>query len=303
LPVLVNYTGDELLSSWLRRTAQLYEVSPQGLLIHFGITPPDPLRLIDFALPTEVQTRLHWCLRTNVQRMRQACHPASASFARNLVAMAEPISYCFVCNPKGQGAPKALNISKSWFESWRVACGRCGRPFHLHPTEPHKIDNLPRVSDELWTDAQAGSAIFTWYLAGKPCGPLPPQLTWRLISAVPPRANGYRTGFGRMVPESLHPAFGTIHQSPVTSIRTENHFKRLALLAALQRFNERPKAWIEDLTETATQAGRATILGLLDSLPDKLRETLTPYSHATSSLPENFLYASHEVQATNFIAN
>jgi hypothetical protein len=54
----------------------------------------------------------------------------------------------------------------------------------------------------------AGSAIFARYLSGKPCGLLPPRLVWQLASAPLSGARGFRTGFGLMTPECLHPAFG-----------------------------------------------------------------------------------------------
>ena len=43
LPVIVKPIVDELLSSWLDRTAQIYSASARAMLAHFGIGPPDQL--------------------------------------------------------------------------------------------------------------------------------------------------------------------------------------------------------------------------------------------------------------------
>jgi hypothetical protein len=44
LPVIVNPIVDELLSSWLKRTAHIYGASARDVLTHFGVKPPDSLR-------------------------------------------------------------------------------------------------------------------------------------------------------------------------------------------------------------------------------------------------------------------
>jgi hypothetical protein len=85
---------------------------------------------------------------------------------------------------------------------------------------------------------------------------------------------------------------GFLHQSPTATILTKNLFKRLAMLAVLKRFNERPPAWIKVMADTATKAGEASISTLLQSLPVKIRNSLIPNAMPAQGLQ----YASHEVE-------
>ncbi len=77
LPVIVKPIVDELLSSWLARTAHIYSASAQDILTHFGIDPPDSSRDIDFSQPPEVRARLAWGFRTTAARIHRAGHPVS----------------------------------------------------------------------------------------------------------------------------------------------------------------------------------------------------------------------------------
>jgi hypothetical protein len=88
LPVIVSPIVDELLSSWLKRTAHIYGVSARDVLTHFGVKPPDSLRQVDFAQPLEVKTRLAWGLRTNAARIQRAGHPIPIRHANELIAIA-----------------------------------------------------------------------------------------------------------------------------------------------------------------------------------------------------------------------
>ncbi len=100
--------------------------------------------------------------------------------------------------------------------------------------------------------------------------------------------------FGLIVPETFHPGFGAIHSSPVTTIRTKNPFKRLALLAVLHRFNLRPAVWVDELSNAATDGGKAAITSVLSSLPDPIREYLR--QPPTPSVPGSLAYASQAVE-------
>src|ERR1700722_3804134 len=75
LPIIVKPVVDELLSSWLRRTAHLYMASTADVLAHFSIVWPDPLRQADFAQSAQIKARLAWGLRTTAARIQRAGHP------------------------------------------------------------------------------------------------------------------------------------------------------------------------------------------------------------------------------------
>jgi hypothetical protein len=58
LPIVVKPGSDELLSSWLRRTADVYRITATDVLEHLGIDWPDRLRQVDFAPSPQIKTRL-----------------------------------------------------------------------------------------------------------------------------------------------------------------------------------------------------------------------------------------------------
>jgi len=291
LPVIVKTIVDELLSSWLRRTGQIYGVSARDVLRHFGVTPPEALRLMDFAQPLEIKARLAWCLRTNVTRIRRASHPVSIKRSIGHIAIEAPFFNCLTCARKRQTNVPCHPVSRSWYESWRIACGFCGRPFHLGPRPSNHAMELPPVPDNLWQDAVAGSKIFECYLGGEPCGWLPPRLIWALASIPISSRSGARTGFGLIILEACHAAYGGLHQSPASTVRTKNAYRRLGLLAVLHRFNQNPARWIQAFSDAATEAGKAAISALLDDLPDAVGDALHEETAAHTTLRRGLLYA------------
>jgi len=170
LPIAVRPAIDELLSSWLRRTAHVYTVTAVDVLVHFGIVWPDPLRQADFAQSARIKARLAWALRTTTARIQRAGHPVSAWRANELVAIDIPFSRCAACEQTwSSGSPALRPYSRSWYEAWRVKCGICGRPFHLGNSSAPNPDAI-LVTDRLWRDAVDGSELFERYLLGCPCG-------------------------------------------------------------------------------------------------------------------------------------
>ncbi|WOJ91178.1 hypothetical protein RZS28_07870 [Methylocapsa polymorpha] len=275
LPVILKPLRDELLSSWLQRTACFYSVSAHDLLVQFGVAPTTQIRTIDFDLPASVQHRLSWCLRTNTLRIRNMCHSIPIVRAQRFVAISEAVSRCATGDLRWQGNPTTRPIFRSWFESWQISCGVCRRPFHIPQSRNVEAKAIKKVPETLWQDAMAGSALFAQYISGKPCGILPPKIVWLLASAPMRRHDGGGTGFRLIVPESSRPVFEAIHSSPPTTIRTKNPFKRLTLLAAFHRFDQHPAAWVGELAEAATEAGRRAIFAVLENLPSTIRDALT----------------------------
>jgi hypothetical protein len=296
LPVIVNPIVDELLSSWLKRTAHIYGASARDVLTHFGVKPPDSLRQMDFAQPLEVKTRLGWGLRTNTARIQRAGHPIPIRHANELVAIAVPLSRCPVCDRRWRAESATRPISRSWYEAWRVACGFCRRSFHLGSESRGQKKDVPLVPERLWQDAVKGSKLFERYLVGQPCGWLPPRLIWTLASAPIHRRDGFLVGFGLIVPEASHPAYGTLHQSFANTCRTENLFKRLALLAAVHRFNADPHGWLQAFSDSATERGRAAISTLLSELPSAIRHVMTEEACANTTPRRALLYACHSIE-------
>ena len=269
LPIIVRPIADELLSSWLRRTARIYRVTATDVLTHFGIDWSDPLRQLDFDQSARIKARLAWGLRTTAARIQRAGHPLSAWRANELVAITIPFSRCAACETAWSSKRPALRpCSRSWYEAWRVKCGFCGRPFHLggNPSAPNR--DAVFVTDRLWRNAVDGSELFERYLLGQPCGWLPPRLIWTLASIPVRRQRGLQIAFGLIVPEASAPPFGMLETVRATTCRTANPFRRLVLMAAVHRFNQNPLGWLQRLSSAATTAGRTAIASLLSTLPD-----------------------------------
>jgi hypothetical protein len=296
LPVIVQPIVDEILSSWLARTAHIYSASGQDILTHFGIDPPDSSRDIDFSQPPEVRARLAWGFRTTAARIHRAGHPVSIRRSKELIGIAVPFSRCRDCNKRSRAGSEIQPISRSWYEAWRVSCGFCRRPFHIGSAFADRTKGIPLVPDGLWSDAVDGSKLFERYLVGRPCGWLPPRLIWTLAST-PIRSRSHaRVAFGLIAPEASHPAYGTLHQSPSRTCRTRNPFKRLALMAALHRFDQKPHEWLQAFSGAATESGRAAISKLLHELPDGIGHKLLRRNPGNTTLRRDMLYACQAVE-------
>jgi len=122
----------------------------------------------------------------------------------------------------------------------------------------------------LWRDAVDGSDIFERYLHGRPCGWLPPRLIWSLASIPVRRRRRLQMAFGLIVPEASAPVFGMLQAACATTCRTINPFRRVAMMAAIQRFNQDPLGWLKKFSSAATVAGRTAIARLLSTLPDAI---------------------------------
>jgi hypothetical protein len=269
LPIIVKPIVDELLSSWLRRTAHVYTATAVDVLAHFGIVWPDPLRQADFAQPARIKARLAWGLRTTAARIQRAGHPVPVWRANELVAIDIPFSRCAACEQSWSSSSPALRpYSRSWYEAWRVKCGFCGRPFHLGASSTPSNPDAIVVTDRLWRDAVDGSNLFERYLLGRPRGWLPPRLIWSLASIPVRRRRRLQMAFELIVPEASAPTFGMRQVTCATTCRNINPFRRAAMMAAVQRFNQDPRDWLRKFSSSATVAGRTTIARLLSTLPD-----------------------------------
>jgi hypothetical protein len=287
---------DELLSSWLDRTARTYSTSARDVLTHFGIDPPDSMREIDFFQSLEVRNRLAWGLRTTAARIRSAGHPVSLGRSKELVRITVPLSKCLGCGKRQRAINEIQPICRSWYEAWRVSCGFCRRPFHIGSDYTDRTTDAPLVSDVLWEDAVHGSKLFDRYLVGRPCGWLPPRLIWMLAST-PIRSRSHtRIAFGLIVPEAFHPAYGSLHEFPSQTCRTRNPFKRLALLAALYRFDREPHEWLQAISNAATELGQAAIAKLLRELPDGIGHELLRINPENTTLTRDPLYACQAIE-------
>jgi len=155
-----------------------------------------------------------------------------------------------------------------------VKCGFCGRPFHLGASSSPSNPDAVLVTDRLWRDAIDGSKLFERYLLGRPCGWLPPRLIWSLASIPVRRRARLQMAFELIVPEASASTFGIRQATCATTCRTINPFRRVAMMAAVQRFNQDPRGWLREFSSSATAAGRTTIARLLSTLPAAIAGSL-----------------------------
>jgi len=191
------------------------------------------------------------------------------------VAIDIPFSQCAACEQAwSSSSPTLRPRSRSWYEAWRVKCGFCGRPFHLGASSSPSNPDAVLVTDRLWRDAIDGSKLFERYLLGRPCGWLPPRLIWSLASIPVRRRARLQMAFELIVPEASASTFGIRQATCATTCRTINPFRRVAMMAAVQRFNQDPRGWLREFSSSATAAGRTTIARLLSTLPAAIAGSL-----------------------------
>ena len=268
LPIIVKPIVDELLSSWLRRTAHVYTATAVDVLAHLGIASPEPSRQADFVQSARIKARLAWGLRTTAARIQRAGRPVPAWRASEPVAIDVPFSQCAACEQAWSNSfPTRRPYSRSWYEVWRVKCGFCGRPFHLGVSSSPPNSEAVLVTDRLWRDAIDGSELFERYLLGRPCSWLPPRLIWSLASAPVRRPRRLQKAFELIAPEASASTFGIRQATCATTCRTINPFRRVAMMAVVQRFNQDPRRWLRKFSSSATMAGRTAIARLLSTLP------------------------------------
>ena len=170
-------------------------------------------------------------------------HPVPAWRGNELVAIDIPFSRCAACEQtwSSSSCPTLRPYSRSWYEAWGVKCGFCGRPFHLGVSSSPPNSDTVLVTDRLWRDAVDGSELFERYLLGRPCGWLPPTFDLGPVASIPVRRRRRcQMAFELIVPEASAPAFGMRRATCVTTCRTINPFRRVAMMAAVQwlRFND-----------------------------------------------------------------
>ena len=124
LPYVTEPCPDELLSSWLRRTAAEYGVSFEQLAQHVGLSRTKPADIDHDLSPDEVG-QLAGAMRVERAEVRRRLHPPLRPPARSLRARRAPIQVCATCRTRHLASYAHPVVLRAWFEFWRVECQAC----------------------------------------------------------------------------------------------------------------------------------------------------------------------------------
>jgi len=251
------------------RTASIYHITAEALLLHTGV-PTNDARLVDFPpLAPLAASRLAWVMRTTRGRVLRMTHPASAVTLGRYVGFRQPLCRCQHCEMRRAKILPTIK-HRSWYEAWRLCCGGCRLPFHSTTT-----GLLPATREQLWRDAIAGSALAAKFVVGRPSGLLPPDLIWKIGSVRLCASRAPCTlAVHLLVPEATHPSLASSARLQGPTILRSAPPKRLAILALLARAEGRAHEWITNTLEAASPKGRRIVTSALSELPDVIRDEI-----------------------------
>jgi hypothetical protein len=130
LPEIMLAENDEVLSSWLTRSAALYRVRPETLLEQLGISEIVPAVLDRRALPMDLE-RLSVAMRSSPEAIRRMTFTGEAPEALEFVTHRRPFWTCRRCASEFAGRDLAQVRLRTWFIAVASRCRRCGG--HLTP--------------------------------------------------------------------------------------------------------------------------------------------------------------------------
>jgi hypothetical protein len=122
--------NDEILSSWLTRSAVPYRVRPETLLEQLGISEVVPTVLDRRALPMDLE-RLSVAMRSSPEAIRRMTFAGETPEALEFVAHRFPLWTCRRCISEFAGRDLAQAQLRTWFIAVASRCRRCGG--HLTP--------------------------------------------------------------------------------------------------------------------------------------------------------------------------
>jgi hypothetical protein len=125
LPEILLAENDEILSSWLTRSAMLYRVRPETLLEQLGISEVIPAVLDRRALPMDLE-RLAVAMRSSPEVIRRMTFASETSEALEFVAHRFPLWVCQRCVSEFTARDLAQARLRTWFISVASWCRRCG---------------------------------------------------------------------------------------------------------------------------------------------------------------------------------
>jgi hypothetical protein len=125
LPEILLAENDEVLSSWLTRSAALYRARPETLLEQLGISEVVPAVLDRRALPMDLE-RLSVAMRSSPEAIRRMTFTGETPESLEFVAHRFPLWTCRRCASEFIGRDLAQVRLRSWFIAVASRCRRCG---------------------------------------------------------------------------------------------------------------------------------------------------------------------------------
>ena len=125
LPEILSAENDEVLSSWLTRSAALYRARPEALLEQLGISEVVPAVLDRQVLPIDLE-RLSVAMRSSPEAIRRMTFTGEPPEALEFVAHRFPLWTCRRCASEFMGRDLAQVRLRTWFIAVASRCRRCG---------------------------------------------------------------------------------------------------------------------------------------------------------------------------------
>jgi TniQ len=125
LPEILSAENDEVLSSWLTRSAALYRVRPETLLEQLGISEVVLAALDRRANPMDLE-RLSVAMRSSPEAIRRMTFTGEAPEALEFVTHRLPFWTCRWCVSEFAAADLAQARLRTWFITVASRCRRCG---------------------------------------------------------------------------------------------------------------------------------------------------------------------------------
>ena len=127
LPEIPPPETDEILSSWLSRSAAVYKARPEPLLEQVGLTESSPAILDRYATPEDLE-RLAVAMRSSFQAIQRMSFAGQPREALEFVAHRKPVWTCRECAREFTGRGPVQVAWRQWFVAVASACRRCGGP-------------------------------------------------------------------------------------------------------------------------------------------------------------------------------
>jgi len=125
LPEIPPAETDEILSSWLSRSAALYKARPEALLDQVGLTETSPAVLDRYATPADLE-RLAVAMRSSPHAIRRMSFVGKPREALEFVAHKKPVWTCRQCAREFTGRSQVQVKLRQWFVAVASMCRRCG---------------------------------------------------------------------------------------------------------------------------------------------------------------------------------
>lgn len=277
LPVVLKPVGDELLSSWISRHAELHCVKPLAMLRHC-LSDAASLRSKDLRLSAEEAIRVGHIFHSPPADIRRMTHADAPESARCLLAP-RPIQICLVCSEKNSQNEAGRAILKSSLEGWRITCPVCeSKLFELRQDKECSVDETPAQYPELWERALHGQQLFvdaivhnTWLWAS------PIHVMRMLLLLRPVKGSEARAGIhqGRAA-SVIIPGFDeTLHRHgikiPKTTRRIVPMCIRSALIAAVSIVVDKGPSALVQLSEASMGVNHPRFVKIFSQMQAEIR--------------------------------